>query len=140
MADMGTVGDTRVTGVTGAIRNPPAKEQSIQRRPAQRPIRGTVAPPLQKQAIVIGTDADLNFLEAEISDTRRLNMSKTTATQEQASHEPKSHGCCGGSHTKDEKAQSAPREQVNPHGGGKDEHPHVPHGRSGCCGGGKTSK
>ena len=67
-------------------------------------------------------------------------MSKTTHTQEHASHEPKKHGCCGGSHAKDEKAQPAPREQANPPAGSKHEHAHDSAGGSGCCGGGKARK
>jgi hypothetical protein len=67
-------------------------------------------------------------------------MSKTTITQEHASHEPKKHGCCGGSHAKDQKAQSAAQEQANPQGASKREHSHHSDGSSCCCGSDKASK
>ena len=64
MAGMVTEAATVVTliGVTGATRNRPAKEQSCRRQPGRRLMRATVTPPLQKDADVIATAADLKRL------------------------------------------------------------------------------
>lgn len=69
-------------------------------------------------------------------------MSKTKVTNEQASHEPKKHGCCGGGHVKakDQQAQPAQKEHAIPPSDDKHEHAHHSDGGSGCCGGGKASK
>ena len=67
-------------------------------------------------------------------------MSKTTHTNVHPSPEPKTQGCCGGSHTKDEKAQSAAQQKGNPPAGSKHEASHDSHGGAGCCGGGKAHK
>ena len=66
-------------------------------------------------------------------------MSKTKVTNEQASHEPKKHGCCGG-HVKDQKAP--PAQKRTRHSTWDDKHGHTHHsdGGSGCCSGGKASK
>ena len=64
-------------------------------------------------------------------------MSKTKVTNEQTSHEAKKHGCCGGGHAKDQRTQSARKEQAHDD---KHEHTHPSDGGSGCCGGGKASK
>ena len=69
-------------------------------------------------------------------------MSKTKVTKEQASHEPKKHGCCGGGHVKDQQAQPAQKEKEHAILPSDDKHQHAHHsdGGSGCCGGGKASK
>ena len=67
-------------------------------------------------------------------------MSKTKVTNEQASHELKKHGCCGGGHVKDQKAQPAHKENASPPSNDKHEHAHHSDGGSGCCCGGKASK
>ena len=67
-------------------------------------------------------------------------MSKTKVTSEQASHEPKNHGCCGGGHVKDQRAQAAQKEHAIPPSDDKHQHAHHSDGGSGCCGNGKASK
>lgn len=67
-------------------------------------------------------------------------MSKSAHPHEHPSHEPKKHGCCGGGLLKDEKAQSATQEKVNPTAGSKAEHSHHSAGDPCCCGSGKSSK
>ena len=65
-------------------------------------------------------------------------MPDTKVTNEHATHAPKKTGCCGGDHTKDQKATQ--KEQANPSGGRKHEHVHQSRGDSGCCGSGKANK
>ncbi len=67
-------------------------------------------------------------------------MSKTKVTNEQASHEPKKHGCCGGAHAEDQKAKTTQKEKAIPSGDRKHEDAHQSGGGSGCCGGAKASK
>jgi hypothetical protein len=138
----GTDRDTAVTlpAVTGATLSHTAREKRFQPRPVQRFTRGTVTTPLQKQANVIGMGADFNFIETQISNMRRTDMSKATHTHEHSSPEPKAQGCCGGSHTKDEKAQPAAQQKAKPAADSKRDHAHDSHGGAGCCGGGKASK
>jgi hypothetical protein len=69
-----------------------------------------------------------------------MKMSKTKVTNEQASHEPKKHGCCGGGHVKDQQAQPAQKENAILPSDDKHQHAHHSDGGSGCCGGGKASK
>lgn len=67
-------------------------------------------------------------------------MSKTTHTHGHPSPEPKTQGCCGASHTKEEKARQAGQQKGTPAAGAEREHSHDTHGGAGCCGGGKASK
>ena len=65
MADMGTVGDTVGMGVTGAIRNPPAKERSSRRQGLQRLMPFMAINPLPKKANGIDTGADVGSIETQ---------------------------------------------------------------------------
>ena len=137
MAGMGTVGDTAVIGVTGPIRNHPAKEQSS--RWQQRLMPSMATHPLHKTADT-GMGADVGIIEMQISNMRRTDMSKPAHTHEHPSPEPKKQGCCGEGHAKDEKAQPAAQQQANPQGAPKHEHSNHSGGSSCCCGSGKASK
>ena len=63
MADMGTVGDTAVTGVTDAVRDLPAKEQSSRWQWPQHPMPHTATHALHQKANGIGTGADVSSIE-----------------------------------------------------------------------------
>lgn len=67
-------------------------------------------------------------------------MSKSTHTHEHPAPEPKKHGCCGGTHTKDEKAQPAAQEKTTPRGDIQPNHSHHSESDAGCCGSDKASK
>ncbi len=67
-------------------------------------------------------------------------MSKSAVTTEQASHNPKKTGCCGGDHGKDEKAPPAQKGQAIPIGAHNHEHAGHSAGESDCCGGSKKKK
>jgi hypothetical protein len=64
-------------------------------------------------------------------------MAKTTHPHEHTSQEQKSHGCCGGSEAKDQKAVGTKKPPAQESA----EREHEEATKSGgCCGGGKASK
>ena len=140
MADMGTVEDTAVTGVTDAVRKRPAKELSSRWQWPLRPMPHTVTHALHQKANGTGMGADVSSIEIQISNMRSTDMSKSAHTHERPSPEPKKHGCCGESHGKDEKAQPAAQQQANPQGASKREPSQHSGGSACCCGSDKASK
>ena len=64
MADMGTVGDTAVTGVTDAVRDLPAKEQSSRWQWPQHPMPHMGTHALPKKANSTGTGAEVSSIES----------------------------------------------------------------------------
>jgi hypothetical protein len=64
MADMVTVGDTAVTDVTGAVRDPPAKEQSSRWQWPQHPMPHMATRALHQKANGTGTGADVSSIES----------------------------------------------------------------------------
>jgi hypothetical protein len=64
MADMGTVEDTAVTGVTDAVRKRPAKELSSRWQWPQHPMPRMAAHALHQKANGTGTGADVSSIES----------------------------------------------------------------------------
>ncbi len=64
MADMGTVEDTAVTDVSGAVRDPPAEEQSSRWQWPQHPMPHTATHALHQKANGTGPGADVSSIES----------------------------------------------------------------------------
>ena len=64
MADMGTVEDTAVTGVSDAVRKRPAKELSSRWQWPQHPMPHTATHALHQKANGTGTGADVSSIES----------------------------------------------------------------------------